>query len=96
MDSFDPRDIGQTPDLPRRRRPIVGIGAGGIVRDAHLPAYRLAGFQEVAVYDRDRARAEALARDFGIPVVCATLAEAIAAAPADAVFDVACPSALAR
>ena len=25
--------------MPDQPRPIVGIGAGGIVRDAHLPAY---------------------------------------------------------
>jgi len=29
---------------PRNLRPIVSIGAGGIVRDAHLPAYKKAGF----------------------------------------------------
>lgn len=30
--------------LPDHPRPIVMIGAGGIVKDAHLPAYRKAGF----------------------------------------------------
>jgi predicted dehydrogenase len=89
---FDARDIRQAPELPRRRRPIVGIGAGGIVRDAHLPAYKLAGFDEVLIYDRDRARADKLANDFGIPRVCATLHEVVARAPSDAVFDVALPA----
>jgi predicted dehydrogenase len=78
--------------LPRRPRPIVSIGAGAIVRDAHLPAYRLVGFPVAAVYDRDRARAEALARDFGIARVCASLDDAVTAAPAGAVFDVALPA----
>lgn len=69
------------------------IGAGGIARDAHLPAYRLAGFPVVALQDVDFARAERLAADFAIPRVCATLKEAVAAAPADAIYDVAVPAA---
>jgi len=46
-------------------RPIYLIGAGSIVRDAHLPAYRSAGFPVAGVFDLDLARAQALARDFG-------------------------------
>jgi predicted dehydrogenase len=76
-------------DLPERPRPIVMIGAGGIVRDAHLPAYAKAGFPVVAIYNRTKARAQALAEQFGIPVVFDDLAEAVAAAPDDAVFDIA-------
>lgn len=75
--------------LPVRPRPIVILGAGGIVRDAHLPAYTKAGFPVAAIYNRTRARAEALAEQFGIPAVFDDLAEAVAAAPADAVFDIA-------
>ena len=74
---------------PVRPRPIVVLGAGGIVRDAHLPAYAKAGFAVVAIYNRTAARAQALAVEFGIPVVFDSLAEAVAAAPADAVFDIA-------
>jgi predicted dehydrogenase len=73
-------------------RPIVGIGAGGIVRDAHLPAYRLAGFPVTLLYDLDAGKAQALARDFGVPSTAASLAEAMANAPADAVYDVAVPA----
>lgn len=79
--------------LPRAPRPIVAIGAGGVVRDAHWPAYRLAGFPVAAVFDLDRARAERLAADFGGPRVCASLAEAVDRAPPGAVFDVAVPAA---
>jgi predicted dehydrogenase len=75
--------------LPAHPRPIVMIGAGGIVRDAHLPAYAKAGFPVAAIYNRTRARAQALAEQFGIPVVFDDLAETVAAAPADAVFDIA-------
>ena len=78
---MEPSEIAQAAVLPRRPRPIVSIGAGAIVRDAHLPAYRLAGFSVVAVHDLDRARADALARDFGIARVCASLGEAVTTAP---------------
>jgi predicted dehydrogenase len=78
--------------MPRRVRPIVVIGAGGIVKNAHLPAYRLAGFPVAAIHDLDPAKAAALAAEAGIPRVCTSLAEAVATAPVDAVFDVAVPA----
>jgi len=78
--------------LPARARPIVVIGAGGIVRDAHLPAYRLAGFTVAALHDLDRPKAAALAATFGVPQVPATLADAVHSAPPEAVFDVAVPA----
>jgi predicted dehydrogenase len=74
--------------MPSNPRPIVIIGTGGIVKDAHLPAYRKAGFEVSGVYDPDRARAQGLAAEWGIPQVFASLAEAAAA---DAVFDIAAP-----
>lgn len=74
--------------LPTRPRPIVIIGAGGIVRDAHLPAYRLAGFRVAGLYDRDRSAAASLAAAWNVPVF-ESLAEA--AAVPDAVFDLAIP-----
>ena len=78
--------------LPSAPRPIINIGAGGIVRDAHLPAYRLAGFPVAGIFDPDAAKAAKLAADFGIPRVFASLAEAVAQAPAHALFDVAVPA----
>lgn len=83
---------GQSPLLPRTPRPVVSIGAGGIVKVAHLPAYRLAGFPLASIFDLDVKKARALAAEFGIPQVHETLAAAVAAAPADAVFDVAVPA----
>jgi predicted dehydrogenase len=74
--------------LPSAPRPIVIIGTGGIVRDAHLPAYRKAGFVVAGLYDPDRDRAQTLAREWAIPHVFDSLAEAVGA---DAVFDVAAP-----
>jgi predicted dehydrogenase len=83
---------GQPPVLPHPVRPVVIVGAGGIVKSAHLPAYRLAGFPVVSLHDLDLGKARVLAAEFGIPRVCGTLAEAVATAPADAVFDVAVPA----
>ncbi len=37
--------------MPKHHRPIFIIGAGGIVNDAHLPAYRIAGFEVAGIYD---------------------------------------------
>ncbi|HZZ20256.1 MAG TPA: Gfo/Idh/MocA family oxidoreductase [Opitutaceae bacterium] len=84
--------LRQKPDLPTNPRPIVSIGAGGIVRDAHMPAYRRAGWKVASVFDTDLAKAEALARDFAIPRACASLAEAVASASEGAVFDLATPA----
>jgi predicted dehydrogenase len=77
--------------LPKRPRPIVLIGAGGIVRDAHLPAYRKAGFKVWSIFDVDQERARSLAQTFGIERVPASLEDAIGSAPIDAIFDVATP-----
>jgi predicted dehydrogenase len=90
---IDAADIIQAAALPARVRPIVSVGAGSIVGDAHLPAYRLAGFPVVAIHDPVAARAQALASAFAIPTVCGSLEQAIAAAAsAKAVFDVAVPA----
>ena len=77
---------------PKVARPIVLIGSGGIAKDAHLPAYKKAGFPVAAVVDLDRQRAETLAKAYSIPYVAGTIAEAIAYAPKGAVFDCAVPA----
>jgi predicted dehydrogenase len=59
------------------RLPVAVVGAGAITRFAHLPAYRGAGVQVVAVSDLDLDRAKALAEDFEVPRV-ATLEEILA------------------
>lgn len=75
------------PGVPR---PIVIIGAGGIVNDAHLPAYRLAGLPVAGVFDLDRDKARALGDKWDLPAF-STLEEAIATP--DAVYDLALPPA---
>jgi len=78
--------------LPEKPAPIVSIGAGGIVRDAHYPAYRKAGFSVAGLYDVDQQRAGEMAATFGVPCVYTSLQEAVTSAPPDAVFDVAVPA----
>jgi len=86
-------DLRQHPEMPAVKRPIVILGAGAVVRYAHLPAYRMSGFEVSAIFDVKREAAEGLAREFGIPRVAATLREAVETAPAGAVFDIATPAA---
>jgi predicted dehydrogenase len=73
-------------------RPIIVVGAGGIARDAHLPAYRKARLPVVALVDADLSRAASLADDFDIPYVANSIEEAIRRTPKDSVFDVAVPA----
>jgi len=77
---------------PRSARPIIMIGSGGIVRDAHLPAYAKAGFPVAALIDVDANKAEALAKEFGIARGFSSIAEAIRFAPKDSIFDIATPA----
>ncbi|MEJ2009556.1 MAG: Gfo/Idh/MocA family oxidoreductase [Acidobacteriota bacterium] len=85
--------INQKPPMPESPAPIVIIGAGGIVKDAHLPAYRKAGFKVQGIYDKDPAKAEALASAFEVGRVCKSLNEAVDLGRGKAVFDVAVPAA---
>jgi predicted dehydrogenase len=73
---------------PAAPRPIVIIGAGGIVADAHLPAYQLAGFPVAGLFDLNAERAQAVAEKWDIPAF-ATLDQAIAAP--NSVYDLALP-----
>jgi predicted dehydrogenase len=59
----------QAASLELDSRAIAIVGAGGIVRDAHLPAYRKAGFHISGIYDIDSAKAVRLAGEYAIPVV---------------------------
>src|SRR3569833_2316355 len=81
-------NIEYKPVLPQHPFPIVIIGAGGIVNDAHLPAYKKAGFNVVGIANRTKERAEALAEKFNIPNVYDSVGEAVEKAPNDAVYDI--------
>lgn len=80
--------IPYKPMLPEKPVPIIIIGAGGIVGDAHLPAYRKAGFEVAGITNRTRSRAEKLAAEWGITNVYNTVEDAVAHAPANAVYDI--------
>ena len=82
-------ELRQCHPLPSAPRPIVIIGAGGIVNDAHLPAYRKAGFHVLGLFDVDADKARATADRWGIERVYGSLEQA--AAVEDCVFDVAAP-----
>jgi len=73
--------------VPNHPRPIVVVGSGGIVKDAHLPAYRKAGLPVWGLYDASFERAEALGQSFGL-----TALKSLEGVPDDAVFDVAVPA----
>lgn len=80
--------IPYKPQLPETRQPIIIIGAGGIVKDAHLPAYKQAGFDVYGIVNRTKSRAEKLAAEFGILNVYDSVADAVANAPVNAVYDI--------
>jgi predicted dehydrogenase len=72
-------------------RPITIIGAGGIVNDAHLPAYKIAGYNVAGIYDIDKQKAIDTAARFAVPVVFESLQDVISLAPSNGVFDIAVP-----
>jgi predicted dehydrogenase len=79
------------PQLPRRRDFRIGCaGAGFIVADCHLVAYRQAGFNPVAIASRDPARARAVAERHGIPRCHASLGDLLADDSVE-VLDIAVP-----
>ncbi len=68
--------------------PIMIIGASGIVKDAHLPAYKKAGFKVTGITNRTKAKAEKLAAAFNIPNVYDSVADAVKNAPPNTVYDI--------
>ena len=56
------------PRLPRKKDYGIGcIGAGFIMRDCHLVAYRQAGFRPVAIASRNPEHAQAVAHQHAVP-----------------------------
>lgn len=73
-------------------RPIVIVGAGGIVKGAHLPAYLKAGWEVAGIYDPAKHKARELANEFQIPAVYDSLSTLVSHAPAGVIYDVAVPA----
>lgn len=84
--------IQTTPKLPHTPRPIIMIGAGGIVNDAHLPAYKKAGFPVAGIFDLNPEKAAQTAAAFDIPRLFPSLEAAVDTAPGNVVFDIATPA----
>jgi len=88
VSDFSPK---QQVNLPKNSLPIISIGMGGIVHDAHYPAYQKAGFTIAGGYDINPEQARKLQQQFGVPMIYDSLREAIENSPPDAVFDLAVP-----
>lgn len=93
IDQF--REVAEAVKLevkPENKRKIGICGAGGIVDGAHLPAYKKAGLEVVAIFDTDNAKAQDVAKRHGIPTVYKTLAELLSNANVE-IVDIAVPAA---
>lgn len=84
------RALTQTWPAPSAKRPIVIIGAGSIITDAHLPAYARGGYPVQGIFDINREQAQRVAAAHAIPTVYSSLEQALSA---DAVLDIAVPPA---
>ena len=87
-ETFDPKSLRQWWAKPTQPKPIVIFGAGSIVGDAHLPAYKKGGFPVAGIFDPNLDKASALADQWGVKAF-ASLEEAIAIE--GAIFDLATP-----
>ncbi|CAD0000799.1 Gfo/Idh/MocA family protein [Flavobacterium salmonis] len=81
-------NIPYKPLLPETTQPIIIIGASGIVKDAHLPAYKMAGMSVFGITNRTLSKSQDMAEQFGIPNVFENVAEAVKNAPSNAVYDI--------
>lgn len=87
-EALDPSRLRQSWPRPAKLRPIVIFGAGSIVGDAHLPAYRKAGFPVAGIFDPNHAKARVLAAQWG---TVAFASEDEALRTEGAIFDLATP-----
>jgi predicted dehydrogenase len=90
-DDNTPLELNIAPRMPRRVDVGIGcIGAGFIMADCHLVAYRDAGFKPLAIASRRPERARDVAARHGIPKTCETYQQLLAD-PEIEVVDVAVP-----
>lgn len=84
-------ELDYLPRLPVDKRPAIGcIGAGFIMADCHLPAYRQAGFNVQAITSRSRDKAREVAARHGLPKVYENYQQLLAD-PEIEVVDIAVP-----
>ncbi|MFC5653660.1 Gfo/Idh/MocA family protein [Paenibacillus solisilvae] len=85
-------DLNYAPKLPEDKgMGIAIIGAGEIVRSCHLPAYRMAGFTVIGIYDSELEKAREAAAEHGIPRVYRSLEELLLD-PLVQIVDIAVPA----
>ena len=72
---------------PAQKKKIVIIGAGGIVSDAHLPAYKNGGYNVSGIYDPLKEKAIKCAEEFAIKKTYKNLEEVLQ--EKNVIFDVA-------
>lgn len=83
--------LNYLPRLPRRRDFRIGcVGAGFIMRDCHLVAYRDAGFNPIAIASRSREATQAVAAMRGV-ARCHASIDHLLADPDVEVLDIAVP-----
>jgi predicted dehydrogenase len=86
-----PFQLNYRPRLPKRLDWRIGcLGAGFIMLDCHLVAYRNAGFNPVAIASRHVENAAEVAKRHAIPIVHATI-DALLDDPTIEVLDIAVP-----
>ena len=54
----DIKNLNTSWPLPSNKQPIILVGAGGIVNDAHLPAYKKSGFDVQGIFDPIKEKSE--------------------------------------
>ena len=81
--------LSQAWKRPSNPRPIVIIGAGGIVRTAHIPAYRKLEYPIAGIYDLRMNTAVDTASAFGIGVIFSSIDKAVSSP--GTIFDIAVP-----
>ncbi|MDA8409316.1 MAG: Gfo/Idh/MocA family oxidoreductase [Treponema sp.] len=88
---FSAETLRVDPVLPKRKDFRIGcIGAGFIMKDCHLVAYKNAGFTPCAITSRSVEKARAVAKEVGIPTVYGTWQELLTD-PEIEIVDIAIP-----
>ncbi|MGM0834794.1 MAG: Gfo/Idh/MocA family protein [Bacillota bacterium] len=84
-------NLDYIPKLGKKQDYGIGIiGAGFIVKECHLPAYREAGYNVVGIFNRTEAKAREVAEQFHVPKVYGTLDEMLRDPKVD-VVDISVP-----
>ena len=92
---IDPAELDLAPELGSTSYRIGVIGAGGIVRASHLPAYKSVGWDVVRIASRTKEAAKAAADEFGILAASADFGDVIADESVE-VVDISLPPHLQR